>query len=226
MAWTVPLRTISTAHTDGAYATTPVIVNGVVYVQDLQSNVMAISLATGQVLWTHAYNSPNGGPDGVNVVSGVVYGATTTPRSRWTPRPEPAVEPDADRQRPRGHRHDPGLRPRHRVRVHRAGQPGRGRVPRRRQGDPVGAECPDRRAGVVLGRGAGPVGQPGSTPAAASGTRPRSTPRATCTSAWPTPARCSAPRATRWGAAGRVPTCTPTRWSSSARRASCCGTTS
>jgi len=75
VAWTVPLRT-STAHSDGAYATTPVIVNGVVYVQDLQSNVMAISLAAGQVLWTHGYNSPNGGPDGVNVVSGVVYGAT------------------------------------------------------------------------------------------------------------------------------------------------------
>ena len=75
VAWTVPLRT-SLSHTDGAYATTPVIVNGVVYVQDLQSNVMAISLATGKVLWTHAYNSPNGGPDGVNVVGGVVYGAT------------------------------------------------------------------------------------------------------------------------------------------------------
>ena len=75
VAWTVPLHT-SLSHTDGAYATTPVIVNGVVYVQDLQSNVMAISLATGHVLWTHTYNSPNGGPDGVNVVGGVVYAAT------------------------------------------------------------------------------------------------------------------------------------------------------
>src|SRR5580693_6652 len=75
VAWTVPL-TISTAHTDGAYATTPVIVNGVVYVQDLESNVMAISLATGKVLWTHDYNSPNGGPDGVSVADGVVYAAT------------------------------------------------------------------------------------------------------------------------------------------------------
>ncbi len=75
VAWTVPL-TISTAHTDGAYATTPVIVNGVVYVQDLESNVMAISLAAGKVLWTHDYNSPNGGPDGVSVAGGVVYAAT------------------------------------------------------------------------------------------------------------------------------------------------------
>ncbi len=75
VAWTVPL-TMSTAHTDGAYATTPVIVNGVVYVQDLDSDVFAISLATGKVLWTHDYNSPNGGPDGVSVADGVVYAAT------------------------------------------------------------------------------------------------------------------------------------------------------
>jgi glucose dehydrogenase len=75
VAWTVPL-TISTSHTDGAYATTPVIVNGVVYVQDLESDVLAISLATGKVLWRHDYNSPNGGPDGVSVAGGVVYAAT------------------------------------------------------------------------------------------------------------------------------------------------------
>jgi len=76
VAWTVPL-TMSTARTDGAYATTPVIVNGVVYAQDLDSDVYAISLATGKVLWTHDYNSPNGGPDGVTVTGGVVYAATS-----------------------------------------------------------------------------------------------------------------------------------------------------
>lgn len=76
VAWTVPL-TMSTAHTDGAYATTPVVVNGVVYAQDLASDVFAISLATGKVLWTHDYNSPNGGPDGVSVAGGVVYAATS-----------------------------------------------------------------------------------------------------------------------------------------------------
>jgi alcohol dehydrogenase (cytochrome c) len=77
VAWTVPL-TISTTRTDGAYAATPVIVNGVVYVQDLESDVMAISLATGKVLWRHDYNSPNGGPDGVTVTGGVVYAATNS----------------------------------------------------------------------------------------------------------------------------------------------------
>jgi alcohol dehydrogenase (cytochrome c) len=77
VAWTVPLR-IPITRTDGAYATTPVVVNGVVYVQDLESNVMAISLATGRVLWRHTYSSPNGGPDGVNVARGVVYAATNS----------------------------------------------------------------------------------------------------------------------------------------------------
>ena len=75
VAWAVPL-TMSTAHTAGAYATTPVIVNGVVYAQDLDSDVIAISLATGKVLWTRDYNSRNGGPDGVTVAGGVVYAAT------------------------------------------------------------------------------------------------------------------------------------------------------
>jgi alcohol dehydrogenase (cytochrome c) len=79
VAWCVPIESTGTygaAGLDNGYATTPVVVNGVVYLQDLESNVMAIRLATGKVLWTHAYNSLNGGPDGVNVVNGVVYAAT------------------------------------------------------------------------------------------------------------------------------------------------------
>ena len=79
VAWCVPIESTGGARsigvTDG-YSTTPVIVNGVVYTQDIESNVMAIKLATGKVLWTHNYNSPNGGPDGVNVAGGTVYAAT------------------------------------------------------------------------------------------------------------------------------------------------------
>ena len=79
VAWCVPIESTGAASaigvTDG-YSTTPVVVNGVVYLQDMESNVMAIKLATGKVLWTHNYSSPNGGPDGVNVVNGVVYAAT------------------------------------------------------------------------------------------------------------------------------------------------------
>jgi outer membrane protein assembly factor BamB len=79
VAWCVPVESTGANRAAGlanGYATTPVVVDGVVYTQDLESNVMAIRLATGKVLWTHNYNSINGGPDGVNVVNGVVYAAT------------------------------------------------------------------------------------------------------------------------------------------------------
>jgi glucose dehydrogenase len=79
VAWCVPVESTGLARSAGladGYSTTPVVVNGVVYLQDLESNVMAIKLATGRVLWTHNYSSENGGPDGVNVASGVVYAAT------------------------------------------------------------------------------------------------------------------------------------------------------
>src|SRR6187397_2131337 len=41
----------------GSYASTPVIANGVVYSQDLESNVEAIDLASGDVLWTKKWES-------------------------------------------------------------------------------------------------------------------------------------------------------------------------
>jgi outer membrane protein assembly factor BamB/plastocyanin len=73
VAWTVPI----TAHSAfGGYATTPVVSNGVVYTQDLASNVEAINLVTGKILWTHKYNSPNEGPSGVTFANGNLYGAT------------------------------------------------------------------------------------------------------------------------------------------------------
>jgi outer membrane protein assembly factor BamB len=79
VAWCVPVESTGEARsvglTDG-FTATPVVVKGVVYLQDMESNVMAIRLATGTVLWTHNYSSPNGGPDGVNVAGGIVYAAT------------------------------------------------------------------------------------------------------------------------------------------------------
>ena len=159
VAWTVPLHT-SLSHTDGAYATTPVIVNGVVYVQDLQSNVMAISLATGRVLWTHTYNSPNGGPDGVNVVGGVVYGATNhaafaldaaTGRQLWS-RNLIGNDHEGIDMTP-GYDHGT-------VYVSTVPVNPPWASTSAAAGPPVGAERRDRRAGVGLGRGTGPVGAP------------------------------------------------------------------
>jgi outer membrane protein assembly factor BamB len=73
VAWTVPI----TAHgAFGGYSSTPVVEDGVMYAQDIDSNVQAIDLDSGEVLWTHKYNSTSVGPNGVSVVNGTVYGAT------------------------------------------------------------------------------------------------------------------------------------------------------
>jgi outer membrane protein assembly factor BamB len=75
VAWTLPLTAKSEY---GSYSSAPVIANGVVYSQDLQSNVTAVDLKTGKVIWTKTYDSPDQGPNGVVVEGGRVYGATTS----------------------------------------------------------------------------------------------------------------------------------------------------
>lgn len=75
VAWTLPLSAKSEY---GSYSAAPVIANGIVYSQDLQSNVQAIDLKTGKVIWTKTYDSPDQGPNGVVVEAGRVYGATTS----------------------------------------------------------------------------------------------------------------------------------------------------
>jgi alcohol dehydrogenase (cytochrome c) len=75
IAWTILLRGKGRT---GADVANPVIVNGVAYVQDGASNVMAVRYATGQVLWTHQYNSPDYGPNGVTIADGRIYGVTAT----------------------------------------------------------------------------------------------------------------------------------------------------
>jgi glucose dehydrogenase/mono/diheme cytochrome c family protein len=73
-AWRIPLK-VKTA-TFGAFFATPVVSEGVVYAQDSESNVYAIDLETGKILWTKKYNSPDVGPNGVTVGDGIVFGAT------------------------------------------------------------------------------------------------------------------------------------------------------
>jgi outer membrane protein assembly factor BamB len=60
----------------GAFSSTPIVINGVVYLQDLNSNVFALNRSTGAVIWEHKFNSPNVGPDGVAFGYGRLYGAT------------------------------------------------------------------------------------------------------------------------------------------------------
>lgn len=60
----------------GSYASTPVVVNGVVYSQDLESNVEALDLESGETLWKKNFESPSHGPNGLAVAEGHVYGTT------------------------------------------------------------------------------------------------------------------------------------------------------
>lgn len=74
-AWSIPVKGVGVY---GSYASTPVIVNGVIYSQDLESNVQAIDLESGDVLWSKKWESPSHGPNGLAVADGFVYGATAT----------------------------------------------------------------------------------------------------------------------------------------------------
>lgn len=74
-AWTAPIRGSSNF---GSYASTPVIDKGVIYSQDLGSNVEALNLENGEVLWHTSFEQPDEGPNGVVVAGGMVFGATPT----------------------------------------------------------------------------------------------------------------------------------------------------
>lgn len=74
-AWTVP---IEAAGRFGGYSATPVVVDGVAYTQDLDSNVFAIDVESGETLWSQEYDSPTAGPNGVTVAEDKVFGATAT----------------------------------------------------------------------------------------------------------------------------------------------------
>ena len=73
VAWTLPLKARSTY---GSYSASPVVSEDVVYSQDLQSNVEAIELESGRVLWSKGYELEDLGPNGVAVAGGHVYGGT------------------------------------------------------------------------------------------------------------------------------------------------------
>lgn len=72
-AWSIPIPGQSTY---GSHAAAVIIDEGVVYSQDLASNVQAIDLESGEVLWSKMYESPSHGPNGVVVADGHVFGAT------------------------------------------------------------------------------------------------------------------------------------------------------
>jgi len=82
-AWSFKLTGVAAAGVggSGSLAANPIVVDGVVYIQDLDANVYALSLASGQLEWEYECNAPEKtgpGPNGVAVANGTVYGATNT----------------------------------------------------------------------------------------------------------------------------------------------------
>ena len=81
-AWTFKLASslVTSGPGFGSLAATPIVANGVVYLQDLGGNVYALALATGKLRWEYQVSSKivEGGPNGVALAGGVVYGDTTT----------------------------------------------------------------------------------------------------------------------------------------------------
>jgi alcohol dehydrogenase (cytochrome c) len=82
-AWTfkLPASEVTSGPGFGSLAATPIVTNGVVYMQDLGYNVYALALATGRLKWEYQVSPgkvTGAGPNGVAVAGGVVYGATTT----------------------------------------------------------------------------------------------------------------------------------------------------
>ncbi len=100
VAWTLHITGSSFF---GALATSPVVVNGVVYLQDLKSDVYAVDLWSGALKWEKDYNADTIGPNGVAVDQGKVFVASsmqtvaaldaTTGAQLWsTPFPHPDIE--------------------------------------------------------------------------------------------------------------------------------------
>jgi outer membrane protein assembly factor BamB len=62
----------------GDFASSPIVLNDTVYLQDLDSNVYALDHSTGKLEWQHTFNKPSVGPNGIAYGYGRIYGATAT----------------------------------------------------------------------------------------------------------------------------------------------------
>ena len=54
----------------GIFASAPIVLNGTVYLQDLNSNVYALNRSTGKLEWRHAFNKPSTGEEGDEFLEG------------------------------------------------------------------------------------------------------------------------------------------------------------
>jgi outer membrane protein assembly factor BamB len=82
-AWSFTLtgKGATSVGNEGALTAVPIVVNGVVYIQDQESNVYALNFSTGKLRWEYRLDQPlksGPGPNGVAVATGTVFGASPT----------------------------------------------------------------------------------------------------------------------------------------------------
>jgi len=211
----------------GDFASTPIVLNGIVYLQDLNSNIYALDRSTGKLEWKHMFNKPSVGPNGIAYGYGRIYGATSTDAF--------ALDPQTGKQiwakkLPRNNQEGIDMTPQvFDNTVVFSTVPGNVNSFYKGNGDGI-VWALDAATGKTkwkfntISDGPSYSATRRSTAAAASGTRPRSTTRDGFSSPSPTRLRCTARPSSRTGRAGRAPISTRTRSSpSTARRASSSG---
>jgi outer membrane protein assembly factor BamB len=62
----------------GVFTATPIVVGDTIYLQDMESDVFALELRTGQLHWQHRFGAGTPGPNGLAVADGRVLGSTDT----------------------------------------------------------------------------------------------------------------------------------------------------
>ena len=73
--WRMPLDATGAY---GAFSSNATVRDGVVYLQDLNSNVYAVRQNDGGLIWKHTFDVPDLGPNGVVYGWGMVFGGTAT----------------------------------------------------------------------------------------------------------------------------------------------------
>ena len=206
----------------GIFASTPIVLNGTVYLQDLNSNVYALDRSSGKLVWRHAFNKPSLGPNGVAYGWGRIYGATVTNAFALDARSGRLLwSRKLIRNKNEGIDMAPQLYddtvlistvPGAFTNFYRGGSLGSRLGARRHHRQASGGSSTRSRAAPGCGA------TRASTAAAASGTRPPSTARGASSSRSPTRRRTRGRPSSRTARAGPAPTCTRTRSSSSTAR--------
>jgi glucose dehydrogenase len=79
----------------GAVTATPIVIDDIVYLQDMDSNVLAIDRGSGAIRWRRDCEQPTAGGNGVAVGYGHVYGVSREPSPLAAARREQSSPPTA-----------------------------------------------------------------------------------------------------------------------------------